>query len=128
MFKEVKFDYVKIKKRLRELAFLTKGVKFVFEDRRILDEGGEPKVSEYLYNGGLIDYVNYLNSTKNALVKNIIYIERKQDNFWLKLAMQHTDDALENIHSYVNNIQTISGGSRNRAKAALTVLTITPGE
>lgn len=121
VFKNVKFEHAKIKKRLRELAFLTKGVKITFQDQRYTDENGEVRINEYLYNGGLVDYVKHLNSTKNPLVKDIIYIEKQQDNFWLKLAMQHTDDMLENIHSYVNNIQTISGGFHETGlKAALT--------
>ncbi len=121
VFKTTALDHNKIRKRLRELAFLTKGIRISFQDRRFTNESGDYKSVEYLYNGGLIDYVNHLNSTKSPLVKNIIYFERRQDNFWLRLAMQHTDDVLENIHSYVNNIQTISGGFHETGlKAALT--------
>ena len=121
VFKSIKLDYSKVKSRLRELAFLTKGVKITFEDQRFINEEGNYKKSEFLFNGGLIDFTKYLNSTKTPLIKDVIYIEKELDKFNLQLAMQHTDDMSENVHSYVNNIQTIGGGYHETGlKSALT--------
>ncbi|RDY23422.1 DNA topoisomerase (ATP-hydrolyzing) subunit B [Romboutsia maritimum] len=117
IFDEVDFKYETLEHRLRELSFLNKGIKIVFEDKRHDIE----KKKEFHYMGGLIEYVKYLNKTKTAIHEDPVYIDKKIKDCVVELAMQYTDGYTENIYSFANNISTHEGGSHlSGFKAALT--------
>ena len=111
-----------VAKRLRELAYLNKGVTFKFTDNRLKDEN---KSREYKYDGGIVDFVCYLNSEKTPLYKEPIYFRGMRgtgkDAIIVEIAMQHNDGYTESIFSYVNNIPTTEGGTHETGfKSALT--------
>ncbi len=105
IFDTIDFNYTILKHRMRELAFLNKGIKITLEDKRnnIKDE--------FHYEGGIKQFVEYLNSKKDALHNDIVYIEGKKEKVIVELSMQYTDSYSENIFSFVNNINTIEGGT-----------------
>ena len=107
IFEETVFEYVTLKQRLREMAFLTKNLKIVLTDRR----GEEDKTRVFHYEGGIKEYVEYLNKTKKPLYDNIIYCEGQKGNVYVEVAMQHNDAYNENVYSFVNNITTPEGGT-----------------
>lgn len=106
IFDETVYKFETLEYRLRELAFLNKGISIKLEDKR----PGEEKVREFYYTGGLIEYVQYLNKNKEAIHENIIYFENKIDTNTVEIALQYTDSYVENVYSYANNINTIEGG------------------
>ena len=117
IFDEVEFKYETLEHRLRELAFLNKGVKIVFEDKR---ENSERK-KEFHYDGGIVEFVKYLNKTKTSIHEDIVYIEKKIGDSIVEIAMQYTDGYTENIYSFANNIDTHEGGTHlSGFKAAIT--------
>ena len=117
IFDEVEFKYETLEHRLRELAFLNKGVKIVFEDKR---ENSERK-KEFHYDGGIVEFVKYLNKTKTAIHDDIVYIDKKIGDSIVEIAMQYTDGYTENIYSFANNIDTHEGGTHLAGfKAAIT--------
>ena len=117
IFDEVEFKYETLEHRLRELAFLNKGVKIVFEDKR---ENSERK-KEFHYSGGIVEFVKYLNKTKTAIHEDIVYIDKKIGDSIVEIAMQYTDGYTENIYSFANNIDTHEGGTHLAGfKAAIT--------
>ena len=117
IFDEVEFKYETLENRLRELAFLNKGVKIVFEDKR---EGSERK-KEFHYDGGLVEFVKYLNKTKTPIHEDIVHIDKKIGDAIVEIAIQYTDGYTENIFSFANNIDTHEGGTHLAGfKAALT--------
>lgn len=121
MFKTEKFSFDVINKRIRELAFLNNTLKISLKDNRERDENGMPRYVKYHYEGGLVDFVKYLNDSKTALYSAPIYIEKKSDDFQILFSMQHTDDFAESIFSYVNNIPTSDGGTHETGlRSALT--------
>ncbi|MBO5094486.1 MAG: DNA topoisomerase IV subunit B, partial [Lachnospiraceae bacterium] len=100
--------------RLREMAFLTKNLKIILEDDRIVDEEtGEdnPLVKEFHYEGGIKEFVTYLNKSKTALYETVLYFEGTKDNVYVEVAMQHNDSYTESSYSFVNNINTPEGGT-----------------
>lgn len=107
IFDEIEFKYETLEHRLRELAFLNKGIKIVLEDKRI----DKQKTKEFYYLGGLIEYVKYLNKSRTGIHDDIVYIDKKVNDFSVELAMQYTDGYTENIYSFANNINTHEGGS-----------------
>ena len=107
IFDEVEFKYETLEHRLRELAFLNKGVKIVLEDKREDKE----KVKEFHYEGGLIEFVKHLNKTKTGIHDDIVYIEKKVKDYMVEVALQYTDGYTENIYSFANNINTHEGGT-----------------
>ena len=107
IFEEVDFKYETLEHRLRELSFLNKGIKIVFEDKR--EES--PKIKEFHYTGGLVEYVKYLNKARTGIHEDIIYIDKKVKDCVVELAMQYTDGYSENIYSFANNISTHEGGT-----------------
>lgn len=107
IFEETVFQYETIEYRLRELAFLNKGIKIVLKDNR----PGKEQENEFHYDGGIQEYVRYLNKKKEAVHDNIIYFEKERDNNVVEVAMQYTDAYSENIFSYANNINTHEGGT-----------------
>ena len=107
IFDEIEFKYETLEHRLRELAFLNKGIKIVLEDKRADKE----KKKEFHYTGGLVEYVKYLNKTRTGIHEDIVYIDKKVDDYMVELAMQYTDGYTENVYSFANNINTHEGGS-----------------
>ena len=107
IFDEVEYKYETLEHRLRELAFLNKGIKIVLEDKR---EDREKK-KEFHYTGGLIEFVKHLNKTKTGIHDDIVYIEKKIKDYMVEIALQYTDGYTENIYSFANNINTHEGGT-----------------
>ena len=118
VFETLQMNFDTIAKRLRELAYLNKGVCFKLEDQR---EWGNKKTREYKYDGGLSDFVKYLNEDKTALYDTPICFKGEKDDISVEVALQHNDGYAESIFSYVNNIPTTEGGTHETGfKAALT--------
>ncbi len=107
IFEETVFDYDTLKTRLREMAFLTKGIRIILTDRREEKE----KVRIFHYEGGIKEYVTYLNKNKDPLYEQIIYCEGSKNDVYVEVAMQHNDGFNENCYSFVNNITTPEGGT-----------------
>jgi DNA gyrase subunit B len=105
IFDEVEYDYDTLAQRLRELAFLNKGIKI-----EIIDERNE-KREEFCYEGGIKSFVEYLNRNKDKLHDEPIYIEGKKDDYIIEVALQYNDSYIENIFSFANNIDTVEGGT-----------------
>ena len=117
IFETQEFDYDVLETRFREMAFLTKGLKIIFEDKR--DPEKQKKV-EFCFEGGLKSFVEFLNKNKECLHKDPIYIE-KDGEVPVEIAMQYTTSYSENIYTFVNNINTIEGGTHLEGfKRALT--------
>ena len=108
VFEETKFNSETVRRRLRELAYLNKSLEIVFVDEREKDE--HKREQTFRFEGGIADYVRYLNRDKNALYDSVIMLEGMQEDVRISLALQHTDDYSESIFSYVNNIPTAEGG------------------
>ena len=116
IFETQNYDYETLETRFREIAFLTKGLKITIEDKR--EE--TPKKAEFCFEGGLKSFVEYLNKNKEKLHPNPIYIERNGETP-VEIAIQYTTAYTENIHTFVNNINTIEGGTHLEGfKRALT--------
>ena len=108
IFKETTvFDYNTLKSRLREMAFLTKGIKIVLHD----DREEEPIVEAFYYEGGIKEYVEYLNRGKEPLYEDIIYCEGQKGDVYVEVAFQHNDSYNDSCFSFVNNITTPEGGT-----------------
>ena len=107
IFEETVFDYATIKQRLREMAFLTKGLRISLTDRR--EEG--KKTDSFHYEGGIMEYVSYLNKNQTVLYDKIIYCEGKKGTVQVEVALQHNDGYNEGCYSFVNNINTPEGGT-----------------
>jgi DNA gyrase subunit B len=107
IFEETVFDYEVLKQRLREMAFLTKGLKIIVKD----DREDKQIINEFHYEGGIKEYVAYLNKNKDALYESIIYCEGNKDQVSVEVALQHNDTYTENCYSFVNNITTPEGGT-----------------
>ena len=99
------FNYEILKSRTRELAFLNKGLRIILSDLRT---GAK---DEFLYNGGLIEYVKLLNTNKKPVHDDIVYVEGAEDNISIEVAMQYNDGYSSNIYSFTNNIHTVEGGT-----------------
>ena len=107
IFEDTIFDFVILKQRLREMAFLTKNLKIVLIDGR-----GEKEVKrEFHYEGGIKEFVTYINKNKTELYPEIMYFEGKKDDIYVEIAMQHNDSYTESSYSFVNNITTPEGGT-----------------
>ena len=107
IFEETEFDYNTLRQRLREMAFLTKGIKIVLRDNRL----EEPKIRTFHYEGGIKEYVEYLNKSKENLYNDIIYCEGQRGDVYVEVALQHNDSYQESTYSFVNNITTPEGGT-----------------
>ncbi|MGL9766003.1 DNA gyrase subunit B [Enterococcus sp. DIV1288f] len=111
------FDFNKLATRIRELAFLNRGMKISIEDRR--EE--KPVVKEYHYDGGIKSYVEYLNASKTVIFPEPVYLEGEQQEITVEVSMQYTDGYHSNIMSFANNIHTYEGGTHESGfKTALT--------
>lgn len=106
IFEDLEFDYDILSQRLRELAFLNKGIKITLTDER--EEG---KSEMFHYEGGIKSFVTYLNRNKQALFPEPIYIEGKKDDYLVEIAVQYNDSYAENIFAFANNIDTVEGGT-----------------
>ena len=117
IFEEVEFDYSTLAQRLRELAFLNKGIKIILVDER---EGNERK-DEFHYEGGIKSFVSFLNRNKQTLHQEPIYVEGNKDEYLVEVGLQYNDTYNENIFSFANNIDTVEGGTHLAGfKTALT--------
>jgi DNA gyrase subunit B len=104
IFPSTEFDYEYLRERIMELAFLNKGLRMVLDDER------DGKHEEFLYEGGIVEFVRYLNSAKNRLHEPIAFT-KKTDSIEIDVALQYTDAYSESIYSFVNDIKTIEGGT-----------------
>ena len=101
------YDFDILQTRLREMAFLTKGLKIILED----DREEQPRVKTYHYEGGIREFVTYLNGSKAALYDKVMYFEGSKNGVYVEVAMQHNDSYNESVFSFVNNINTPEGGT-----------------
>ncbi|MDE5825779.1 MAG: DNA gyrase subunit B, partial [Lachnospiraceae bacterium] len=108
VFEETVFDFDVLKQRLREMAFLTKNLKIILRDLRPEDGIVE---KTFHYEGGIREFVTYLNKSKTPLYEDVLYFEGKKDNVYVEVAMQHNDSYTESAYSFVNNINTPEGGT-----------------
>lgn len=104
IFEEINFDYETLSQRLRELAFLNKGLRITLTDER------EDKNQEFMYEGGIKSFVDYLNRNKGT-IHETIYMEGSRDEYVVEIALQYNDTYTENIFSFANNIDTVEGGT-----------------
>lgn len=112
----IEYDYDILMTRIRELAFLNKGIRFLIRDERV-----EDKVETFLYLGGISEYVTMLNKNKTLIHEKPIYLEGKEDNISVEIALQYNDGYIANTYSFVNNINTYEGGTHDEGvKRALT--------
>ena len=107
IFETGAFEYETLRNRLREMAFLNKGVRIIFRDER----GEEPKKNDFCYEGGLKEFVKFLNQHKQVLFPEPIYTEGIKDGILVEMAMQYNDSYAENVYSFANNIATPDGGT-----------------
>lgn len=107
IFDTVEFDFDTLEDRMREMAFLNKGVKLILRDER----GDKEREKVFKYDGGIIEMVKYLNKSKTPLVEDIIYMDEERDGQEVEIALQYTDGYSENIISFANNIHTPEGGT-----------------
>ena len=107
IFEETVFDFNTLQTRLREMAFLTKGLKITLTDER----GEEIRSKSYHYEGGIKEFVQYLNKSTTPIYEDIIYCEGSKDDVYVEVAFQHNDAYSENCYSFVNNINTPEGGT-----------------
>lgn len=108
IFEDTVFDFDTLKQRLREMAFLTKNLKIILRDLR--SENGKIEKT-FHYEGGICEFVTYLNKSKTPLYDDIMYFEGKKDDVYVEVAMQHNDSYTESAYSFVNNINTPEGGT-----------------
>lgn len=121
IFEELVFNHETLSHRLRELSFLNMGIKIILKDKRGENEGENESETIFQHDGGIRDYVKYLNKNKTPLHSKPIYFQKQKDNVLVEVALQYTDVYVENIYSYANNINTIDGGTHEAGfKAALT--------
>ncbi len=111
IFITTEYKYDILASRLRELAFLNKGIKLNLTDKRVKDEEGNFKSEEFLSEKGLREFVEYLDSTREALIQDVIHIDNPDGEVPVEIALQYNTSFTENIFSYVNNINTIEGGT-----------------
>ena len=107
IFEDTVYDYDTLKKRMREMAFLTKGLRITLTDKR--EDAGHHSES-FFYEGGIKEYVRFLNEGTKPLYEKIMYFEGKSDDIYVEVAMQHNDSYNEMVYGYVNNINTPEGG------------------
>ncbi|MFH1398445.1 MAG: DNA topoisomerase (ATP-hydrolyzing) subunit B [Candidatus Omnitrophota bacterium] len=115
IFKNQEFSYDVLSQRLRELAFLNKGLEITIKDER------NDKEAVFKFSGGIVSFVEYLNKNKNPLHNKVVYFEKEKEGIYLEAALQYNDSYAENIFSFANNINTVEGGTHlSGFKSALT--------
>ena len=107
IFEDTVYDYDVLRQRLREMAFLTKNLRIILTDKR----PGQERTETFHYEGGIKEFVQYLNKSKESLYENVIYCEGERDGVYVEVAMQHNDSYNESTFSFVNNITTPEGGT-----------------
>ncbi len=106
------YRYETLENRLRELAFLNKGIRLTLTDKREVDESGNPKSETFYSESGLQEFVKYLDTNRGEpIIESIIYLDTESNGVPVEVAMQYNNSFSENVHSYVNNINTIEGGT-----------------
>ncbi|HEV7348652.1 DNA topoisomerase (ATP-hydrolyzing) subunit B [Telluribacter sp.] len=121
IFTVTEYKYDTVATRLRELSFLNKGIKLTLTDERELDENGVPRHEEFLSQGGLVEFVEYLDATRPALIPSPIHMENDRGVVPVEVSLIYNTSYSENVFSYVNNINTIEGGTHvSGFRAALT--------
>lgn len=117
IFDVLDFDFDILEHRLRELAFLNKGIRIIISDER----GTEPKESVFFYEGGIKEFVGYLNKNRKGIHENILYYEAEKDNVSVEISLQYTDSYQDNVFTFANNINTHEGGTHlSGFRAAMT--------
>ncbi|MGE0772940.1 MAG: DNA topoisomerase (ATP-hydrolyzing) subunit B [Cyclobacteriaceae bacterium] len=111
VFSVLEYNYETVSSRLRELAFLNPSIRLVLIDRRDMDESGNARTDEFYSEGGLREFVEYVDATREKLIPNPIYIENDKSDIPVQVAMSYNTSFSENLVSYVNNINTIEGGT-----------------
>jgi DNA gyrase subunit B len=112
IFTATEYNYDTLAQRLREMAFLNKGLLITLTDERTTDQKtGEPKRAEFKYNGGIAEFIKHLNRGKSVLHDKPIYMEAERDNVAMEIALQYNDGYSETVFSFANNINTVDGGS-----------------
>ena len=112
IFTVIEYNFDTLAQRLRELAFLNKGLQIVLTDERTIDaKTGEPKKQEFRYTGGIAEFVKHLNRGKATLNDKPIYMEAERDGVAMEIALQYNDGYSENVFSFANNINTVDGGT-----------------
>jgi len=105
IFKKIQWSFETLSSRMRELAFLNRNLRIVLEDKR------DKKKEEYHYEGGISEFVQYLDESRQALMKKPVYVETEKEGTPVEIALQYNDSFTENVFSYVNNINTVEGGT-----------------
>jgi DNA gyrase subunit B len=111
IFQASEFSFDTIASRLRELAFLNKGIALNLRDERVPLEDGSFRSEHFFSEKGLVEFVRYLDGTRTPLIQDVIYMEGEKQNIPVEIAMMYNDSYTENLHSYVNNINTHEGGT-----------------
>lgn len=119
VFKETTvYNHETIRDRLRQMAFLNKGIRIVFIDERIDSEG---RVKDFIYRGGIKEYVSFMNKNKNPIHQEVVYVEGEEEGVIVEVAMQYNDGYIPSIYSFCNNINTHEGGTHEEGfRLALT--------
>ncbi|PIP53729.1 MAG: DNA topoisomerase (ATP-hydrolyzing) subunit B [Bacteroidetes bacterium CG23_combo_of_CG06-09_8_20_14_all_32_9] len=111
IFTTIEYNFETLASRLHELAFLNKGIRLKITDLREIDDNGNPLSNEFLSIEGLKEFVHFLDENREPLIEKVIYLETKKNDIPVEIAMQYNNSFNENVHSYVNNINTIEGGT-----------------
>ncbi len=119
IFKETTvYNHETIRDRLRQMAFLNKGIRIVFVDERLDSDG---RVKEFIYRGGIKEYVSFMNKNKNPIHQEVVYVEGEEEGVIVEVAMQYNDGYIPSIYSFCNNINTHEGGTHEEGfRLALT--------
>ncbi|WP_027376330.1 DNA topoisomerase (ATP-hydrolyzing) subunit B [Kaistella palustris] len=111
IFQEIVFSYDTLASRLRELSFLNRGISISLTDERLVDEEGVVKHEVFYSEGGLKEFVEYIDGNRESIMNNVIFMEGDKDDIPVEVAMRYNTSYTENLHSYVNNINTHEGGT-----------------
>lgn len=111
IFSSTEYNFDTLAARMRELAYLNRGIHITINDKRELDDAGNVKSLSFYSEGGLKEFVNYLDGTREKLIPEAVYVEGEKAGVPVEVAMQYNTGYSENLHSYVNNINTIEGGT-----------------
>ena len=111
IFQELTYNYDTLASRLRELAFLNRGINIVLTDERVKEENGEFKSDRFFSEGGLKEFVEFIDGNRESIMENVIFMEGERDDIPVEVAMRYNTSFNENLHSYVNNINTHEGGT-----------------
>jgi DNA gyrase subunit B len=129
IFETIEYKYDILANRMREMAFLNKGLRIILTDEREKDQDGKPKGEEFHSEGGLVEFLDYVDATKHRLTEKPIYVSSGADDVMVEVAFQYNNSYSENVYSFVNNINTREGGTHvNGFRMAVTRLLRQYGE